>query len=440
MSIGTLNRLIVASLTVSLLTLSISHAAEPWHFNPDSLLARHIQEALANNPKLQSQRSGADASETRISQAGAWPDPMVSLGLMNLPVNSFTLNQEPMTGLWVNLNQTIPLNGGNGIKSEIAEQQYLISELAVQNSELQIIRDLSISWFTWSYLLESARTLAETELLLDDLTQIALRRYETGQGNQADVLRLQTDRAVLQDQRMLIEQQASAAGRKAATLMGRSPDDSPAPPALLSSSFDPLDEAATQQAITEQNPGYQAVKTSAEVSALNLKLQKREWWPDLKLGVGYGFRQDAANGMERPDFFSVSAGFSLPLFGSAKQGKAVQEARLMQQKTASDIREIELQLRLQLEVFTDEDQRLSRQIELFDAGILPQAEAAFNATLAAYSVGSSTIDALISTEKTVLKSQLDRYARVRDRWKVRTDIAVLTGTGIPHYNLNLTTD
>jgi len=440
MTISTLNKLLCTSLTVVLLTLSISQATEAWQFNPDTLLAMHVQEALENNPKLNSQRSGADASRTRISQDGAWPDPTISVGAMNLPVNTFDFNQEPMTGFWININQTIPLNGRTGIKSDIAEKQYEIASLNVKDLESQIVSDLSHRWYNWSYLIEAERTVEETEELLQALIQIALRRYETGQGSQADVLRLQTELAQLQDQSLMLEQQTKAQARHFAALMGREPSELPSPPAKLAMNYPVLDRQEVFATLKSGNPTLSETKTGFETSSLNLKLKKREWWPDLKLGVGYGFRQDADNGVERPDFFSVTAGISLPVFGTAKQGKAVQEAKALQQNAEYKLENTELQLTLQMEILFDEDQRLADQIDLYQNSIVPQAETTYDATLAAYSVGNATIDGLISSEKAVLKSKLDLSSRLRERWIVRTDIAVLSGIDFYPDQINLSTD
>ena len=49
----------------------------------DSQLAALIQDALATNPQLKASRAAIDAERAKVPQAGALPDPMVSLGYQN---------------------------------------------------------------------------------------------------------------------------------------------------------------------------------------------------------------------------------------------------------------------------------------------------------------------------------------------------------------------
>ncbi len=70
-----------------------------------------IEEAISVSPRLNMLRAKKDASFNRIEQNSNLPDPMLTLGLMNLPVNSFSFTQEPMTGKIVGLSQMFPFPG-----------------------------------------------------------------------------------------------------------------------------------------------------------------------------------------------------------------------------------------------------------------------------------------------------------------------------------------
>ena len=60
---------------------------------PDTLrIADVVSEARRANPMLQAARYQADAVGERGSQAGALPDPVLSLGLRNRPLNDFGLS------------------------------------------------------------------------------------------------------------------------------------------------------------------------------------------------------------------------------------------------------------------------------------------------------------------------------------------------------------
>ena len=78
------------------------------------VLSNLIKEALKNNPDLKSAESSWKSDLAKVPQAGALPDPQLSFNLMNLPVNSFDFNQEPMTSKQVALMQMFPFPGKQG--------------------------------------------------------------------------------------------------------------------------------------------------------------------------------------------------------------------------------------------------------------------------------------------------------------------------------------
>ncbi|HEX9971371.1 MAG TPA: TolC family protein [bacterium] len=85
---------------------------------PDSTvqLNQLIQEALNNNPDLQASNSAWQSAKAKVPQAGSLPDPVLGFSVMDLPINSFDFNQEPMTGKQVSLMQMIPFPGKLGLK------------------------------------------------------------------------------------------------------------------------------------------------------------------------------------------------------------------------------------------------------------------------------------------------------------------------------------
>jgi outer membrane protein TolC len=266
---------------------------------------------------------------------------------------------------------------------------------------------------------------AEIELL-DQLLIAARRKYETGRGLQQDILRAETARTRLEDRRAELKQAALTNGRRFAVLLGRNPDDVPDPPQELPETFPLPDRGRLFKQLVEQNPALKALRAEVEASRERVSFARRNWVPDLNLGVGYGFRQDSPSGMERPDFFTVSAGLTIPLFGSRKQGPAVSEAKAGVKETAERLRSTELNLRFLLEKFLDEDSRLDEQIRLFRQGVIPQAQATLDAAMAEYMVGKVDFEALLLAETALYNAQLDYWARVRDRLKTRAALATLT--------------
>src|SRR3972149_3850479 len=70
-----------------------------------------IEQALRTNPGVAASGSSAEAAKARAPQAGALPAPMLTVGVMSLPVDSFRLDREPMTNIAVGVSQEFPYPG-----------------------------------------------------------------------------------------------------------------------------------------------------------------------------------------------------------------------------------------------------------------------------------------------------------------------------------------
>ena len=69
-------------------------------------LARAVSLAQSADPWLDQSRHREKAAVAQSIAAGALPDPIVSVNIANLPVDSFDFGQEPMTQLQVQASQT----------------------------------------------------------------------------------------------------------------------------------------------------------------------------------------------------------------------------------------------------------------------------------------------------------------------------------------------
>jgi hypothetical protein len=71
------------------------------------MMATASARALAESPGAGSAPGPREALETRPSQAGSLPDPTLGLNALNLPTDSFALDQEPMTQLQILITQAV---------------------------------------------------------------------------------------------------------------------------------------------------------------------------------------------------------------------------------------------------------------------------------------------------------------------------------------------
>ena len=81
-----------------------------------------ISKAIDVSPKLKMLTAKQNAAESMVNVNSNLPDPMLTLGLANLPTNSFSFTQEPMTGKIVGLSQAVPFPGKLGAVAEAVKK------------------------------------------------------------------------------------------------------------------------------------------------------------------------------------------------------------------------------------------------------------------------------------------------------------------------------
>jgi len=88
-------RVIVLFTVISLAAAAPAAGQNPIWAPPS--LTPLIEEGLAKNQALKSLDFQIKALTEKIEPSGALPDPQLGVGLLNLPTDTFDLDQEPMT-------------------------------------------------------------------------------------------------------------------------------------------------------------------------------------------------------------------------------------------------------------------------------------------------------------------------------------------------------
>jgi len=182
------------ALCVPLLLVAFATSAAAFD-NPDTL----AEEALAANPRLEARRARVDELAELASAAGTWKDPVLGLEYSNVPVNSFALDDHPMSALQIRAQQTLPPWGWSRLRERVAESRTVAREHALAEAETRLRGQVSVIYWrlTLSRMLEEVTRahVARTEELL----RAVRARYETGSAGQHQILRLQVLRDRLRD-------------------------------------------------------------------------------------------------------------------------------------------------------------------------------------------------------------------------------------------------
>jgi outer membrane protein TolC len=111
----------------------------------------YIKIALENNPELKSYKLQVDILEKRIKQASTPSDPMLMLGVANLPTNlSFTMDM--MTMKEIGVTQMIMFPVKYSLMGKMAQKDYEIAKEIYELKELELISDVKMLYFEIYYM------------------------------------------------------------------------------------------------------------------------------------------------------------------------------------------------------------------------------------------------------------------------------------------------
>jgi outer membrane protein TolC len=383
-----------------------------------------ISVALKNNPELSAATHARRSTEAAAPAAGALPDPLLSLGVMNLPVNSFSLDRTPMSGILVGLTQKIPWPGKLSARADLATAQNRAAGAGERMVRDRIVRQVTEAYFDYSYWSLARTLIGEYLVLLEGTRDIAEVRYAHGGTPAQDVLRAGS-MASRTEIRLLTADQKR---RSALLELRRAVGDTTLADELPAHLAEVPDDRRTAGSI-EDNPLLAAASSGVAQAQSRKRLAGHEYAPDFTLGVDYRFREYVpGDPVQGADYLTFRLGVSLPLWFFARQKHSVQSAK--QQLLASRRHEQSVRDRLTMQ-YHDALSRLSlirESLAAYDRSILPESEAAAEAAEIAYEVGEVDFNALLGARTDAFEVRLERLDLLRQYHQTNAVLTELVGS------------
>jgi outer membrane protein TolC len=390
-----------------------------------------VQEALSRNPEVKSRYYRWQSSQAAISPAGTLPDLQVGIALLNLPVNSFAFNQEPMTGKQFSLRQKIPFPGKLGLKSDLAQVQSEMEQAFYQEARNQLKAQVRLFYYELFYLTRALDVLEKNLDLLHQVREVAETRYSVGTGLQQDILRIQVELLKMEEQRENLLYRRGEINARLNELLNRRGSARIVPMDSLSIPVTniPLDTLLVQA--ERYRPLVQAWELQTRQHEKRVALARKQYWPDFTLGVAYTRREKLVSGYAGVDFFSAWLTVDVPLYFWRKQRKQVEQQTLLQQTTRWNFRKVLNQVRAEIAVVYQDLQRNRRLVQLYREGILPQAEQSFRSDLSGYRTGKIDFLTLLNSQMVLFNYHQEYYRMVSNLHKQVARLSFLVGEDLP---------
>jgi len=347
----------------------------------DAVLARLLEEAVAASPEVAQARAAVLGESAHVPQAGAFPDPTLTLGIQNDGFDRIKVGEAETSFYNVMITQPVPWPGKRGLRESIATLEQRRAQARLQRTLLDLEGRVRRAYLALVLVDARLELLQEQERLWMQAEHAARARYEAGQTPQSDLLRAQLERARLQQQRWALEADSIGAVAELNRDRARPLDEPIRGRAKLAQTPDPqvASHAEAQRDAEERSPELQLSLLGAEQSARRVDLARRERWPDLAVTAAVMPR----GSLEPMWQLGVSVG--LPIF--SRRGSAVEESeqrRAGAEQGAAAVRQV-LQLRTHHRLLTLA--ALNRTNQQYRSQILVLSAAAVRSTLGQYEVG-----------------------------------------------------
>jgi outer membrane protein TolC len=395
-----------------------------------------VRQAQLNDPWLAGNRHSQDAVESLSVAAGTYPDPKMTLGLVNLATDSFDFNQEGMTQLKVGVSQMFPR--GDSLRIRRKQLELIGSQFPFQRQDrkAKVVVGVSQLWLKTYLAQESIALIEKDRPLFEQLADVAEAGYSStlGRIRQHDIIRAQLELTRLDDRLTVLRQKQETFVEKLSEWLSdyfieeysdQSKTGGPVAWAslvvdrklpdimMLNPSLYTAGHEADPQVLYEffsQHPSVAALDQKIEASKTAIELARQKYKPEWGINASYGYRDDDPQGNDRSDFLSVGIGIDLPLFTGNRQDKQVESA---QSRAAAIKTEKWLLIRKMIADFEKSRTQLSRlneRYKLYNEELLPQMREQAEASLTAYMNDDGDFAEAVRARIAELNALIDSYA------------------------------
>lgn len=362
-------------------------------------LDQALQLAEQQAPSLAAQAANQTAARQAAIPAGELPDPKLSFGIQNLPIEErdrWSTTRDSMTMKMVGFEQEMPNADKRRARVEGAQAAIEVADARQQIERLRVQRETALAWIS---LLATEQKLALFPKLYEEnrlLSQAIKARIAGGRGAAADSVQPKQEAALLGDQEDELHQQQRARRAALRQWIGVAADQ------RVSGNWPswPKDAQHYQHNLLN-HPELQAFEPQTRQAQAEVQEAVADKKPDWGWGVDYQKR-----GSDYSDMVSVKVSMSLPLFGETRQNPRI-AAR--QAKVAELEAEREAQVRQharELEEDLAELQRLDRTQGRLADTLLPLAEERVKLALADYRGGRGELTAVVEARRALIETRL----------------------------------
>jgi outer membrane protein TolC len=381
--------------------------------------------AVQADPTIENFKAYSQSYSDESVADNTLPDPKLILGAVNVPVDTFDLEQEQMTQLKLGVQQTFPRGDSLAIKQQQSQFLAQSSMAMADDAKIKILRDVRETYLNLFYEVSAYQILRDTHQLFSELVKVTESSYAAGRVSQQDVVLAGLELSRLDDRSSKIQAQEENHRSELAQWIGESAwnDISNVFPQLPA-----LPDDVDLNKLIPEHPLILSSNAKIDASKKMTEMARQDYKPGWGLSLDYGFRSgNNPDGSERTDFATALVTLDVPLFTGNRQDKKVSanEQKIIAQRYSRD------DALRQLKKFYDKNwhswQRLGDRETLYKNSLLAAAKNNSKAALKSYQSGVAEFNTLMRAQITELDVRLEDLRIRVDRAIAHARLLYITG-------------
>lgn len=391
----------------------------------ESDLEDYLSYAALNNAELKSRFHKWRAALNQIPQAKALPDPQFTYSYYIKEVETRVGPQEHKLGIM----QKFPWFGKIESRTDAAAAAAKAVKKQYEAKKVEIFMLVKNVYAEFAYLYEAIEIARENLELLKHFEQVARTKYKAATATHPDVIRAQVEMAKVEDILRSLEELEQPVLARLNSVLNRPTGANLPEPEPLEAGRSKMNKTRFLAMVKKRNPQLQAIRNLIEKAQSRLELAKKQYWPDVGIGLGWIQTGSAVNpgvSDSGTDPVMLTFAMNLPLWReSYDAAKREARDRVREQKYQHKDTENTLLARAEKVLYQYNDSQ--RKLNLYGATLTPKAEELLQASETAYTSGKMDFLSLIDAQRMLLKFSLEYQRALRDNLQTFAELEMLAG-------------
>jgi outer membrane protein, heavy metal efflux system len=399
-------------------------------FGQASLPGRSVESFLElardRNPELAAMRHEAAAARERPESAGAFPDPMLKVELMDITNAGTDANPSIVPSrigsTKYTLAQPLPWFGKRDAKREGAIADAEAAASKADGTWLELATRVKVAYAQYYYASENERIIREVLDLMARLESVAQARYSGGLAAQQDAIRAQVEQTTMRTDLVMIESEKRRAAARLNSLVARPAAAPLAEPERIRAIPPParLQAGDLEARARAGNPAIAAEEARVRSAGKAIELTDLNRYPDVNLGVSP--TQMGSRVVE----WGLMLELSIPLQQDSRRAQE-REARAMLEAARSRRDAVAVSALGDLGENLVALDAARRTDALAATSLLPQAELTFQSALAGYENGKVDFATLLDAQRQIRRAKQERLKAQAEAQMRLADIERIVG-------------